>query len=62
MTYSAIPSFICPRSWLGMVTQQESPRWPDGPRPRPAASRPARAESAPQAARSSSTVEIPAVD
>jgi hypothetical protein len=61
MTYSATPSFICPRSWLGMVTQQDSHGWPDAPRPQPAASRPAREESAPQAARSSSTVEMSTV-
>jgi hypothetical protein len=57
MTFSATPSFICPRSWLGMVTHQDSVNRPGGPRPADAGRHPSREEAAAQAARSNSTVE-----
>jgi hypothetical protein len=57
MTFSATPSFICPRSWLGMVTHQDSVNRPGGPRPADAGGHPSREEAAPQAARSNSAAE-----
>ena len=61
MTGSATPSFVCPRSWLGMVTHQESPNRPDEPRPAKAGRPAAGEEVAGQAARSNSTVEMSTV-
>jgi hypothetical protein len=31
MTCLSTPSFICPRSWLGLAAHQDGPSWTGGP-------------------------------
>jgi hypothetical protein len=61
MLCSATPSFVCPRSWLGIVPRQEDLNRPGGPRPAGADQDPPSNGAAPQAARSNSIVEMSAV-